>query len=327
MTMRADRAVSVDYARHDPALALVSLFRPICRGRRPGGLAIEHEHDGLRLKFNVWQALDTRDQSVLLAAIGLAGLLGTQNLHAGITHARGQQLWLDLEPTEQAEMDQAIVVRTTRYALLRAAGLDDHGRNYRLLEDCLERLSMVGCRARKDGYDWSMRLLSYAEAQDGRLHIALNPRFAQALSGQHVHVSLVERRQLSGDAAMLAHAWLSAWLRPGSSNCIRLDRLAEKIWGPPSSREATNRKRRERISKALETIATLRGWHIVRDGKGSSAKATISRPALLEHRTEVPIKRSRGTDQTVTNYRSNGHVSDCEKPLKAASRLAFTESA
>lgn len=325
MITRADRAVSVDYARHDPALALVSLFRPIYRGRRPGGLTIEHEHNGLRLKFNVWQALDTRDQSVLLATIGLAGVLGTQNLHAGIIHARGQQLWLDLEPAEQAIMDRAVVVRTTRYALLQVAGLDDKGRNYGLLEDCLERLSMVGCRARRDGYDWSMRLLSYAKAQDGKLHIALSPRFAQALSGQYVHVSLAERRQLSGEDAMLAHAWLSAWLRSGRSNTIRLDRLAEKIWGPSSNNEATNRKRRSRTSKALEAIAMLKGWHVVQDGRGSGTKATIRRPALLEQHAEVPTKQSQATDQTVTDCRPNSHVSDGKKTVEAASRLVFLE--
>ncbi|GJA79420.1 hypothetical protein KAM354_46560 [Aeromonas caviae] len=179
-------------------------------------------------------------------------------------------------------MDKAIVVKTTRYALMQAAGLDDKGRNYDLLEDCLERLSMVGCRARKDGYDWSMRLLSYAETPEGQIHIALNPRFAEALSGHHVHVSLMERRELHSDTAQLAHAWLSAWLRQGNSNSIRLDRLAEKVWGPPSKAAATNRKRRERIGKALDEISKLHGWNVKIEGRGVAAKATIKRPLLLE---------------------------------------------
>ena len=284
-TLVEHRGGDVDHARHDPALALVSLFRPVCRGRRPGGITIEHEHDGLRLKFNVWQALDSRDQSVLLGAVGLAGMLAavgeTNGLGAEVTHPRGQQLWLDLEPSESAVMDRAIVVKTTRYALLQAAGLDDKGRNYGLLEDCLERLSMVGCRARKDGYDWSMRLLSYAETPEGQIHIALNPRFTEALSGHHVHVSLTERRALHSDTAQLAHAWLSAWLRQGGSNSIRLDRLAEKVWGPPSKTASTNRSRRERIGKALGEISKLHGWIVKIEGRGASAKATIKRPLTL----------------------------------------------
>ena len=285
-TLVEHRGGDVDHARHDPALALVSLFRPVCRGRRPGGLTIEHEHNGLRLKFNIWQALDSRDQSVLLGAIGLAGMLAavgeTNGLGAEVEHPRGQQLWLDLKPEESAVMDKAIVVKTTRYALLQAAGMDDQGKNYDRLEDCLERLSMVGCRARKDGYDWSMRLLSYAETPEGQIHIALNPRFAEALSGHHVHVSLIERRELHSDTAQLTHAWLSAWLRQGNSNSIRLDRLAEKVWGPHSKAAATNRKRRERIGKALDEISKLHGWNVKIEGRGAAAKVTIKRPLLIE---------------------------------------------
>ncbi|WP_268915738.1 replication protein C, IncQ-type, partial [Aeromonas caviae] len=100
--------------------------------------------------------------------------------------------------------------------------------------------------------------------------------------GHHVHVSLMERRELHSDTAQLAHAWLSAWLRQGNSNSIRLDRLAEKVWGPPSKAAATNRKRRERIGKALDEISKLHGWNVKIEGRGVAAKATIKRPLLLE---------------------------------------------
>lgn len=273
----------VDHARQDPSLAMVSLFRPVCRGRRPGGFSIEHEHSGYKFKFNLWQALDSRDQSVLLGIIGLAGMLEfageTAMLHAQVEHPRGQSLWLALDAKASAESDSALVVKTTRYALLQAAGLDDKGRNYGLLENCLERLSMVGCRVRKDGYDWSMRFLSYIETPTGEIHVALNPRFAEAIAGHHVHVSLIERHSLHSDTAQLAHAWLSAWMRQGTSNGIRLDKLAEKVWGPPSKASATNRKRRERIGKALHEIQDLSGWKVQIQGRGGAAKAIIKRPA------------------------------------------------
>lgn len=279
-TLVKHRGGDVEFAKQDPALALVSLFRPVCRGKRPAGLSMLSEYDGLRLKFNVWQALDVRDQSVLLAAVGLAGMLGDElkELHAGITHPRGQQLWLDLKPSEAAVMDKAIVVKTTRYALLKAARMSDKGRNYRLLEDCLERLSMVGCRAKKDGYDWSMRLLSYAETPEGELHIALNPRFAEALAGQHVRVSLIERHSLEGEVSQILHAWLSAWIRPNKTNTIALDKLSEKIWGAPSANQSTMTTRRERITKALRELGTLDGWTVEITGRGMSAKTTIHRP-------------------------------------------------
>lgn len=289
-TLVEHRGGDVDHARHDPALAMAALFRPVCRGRRPGGQTIEYEYNGLHIKLNLWRTLDSRDQSVLLGIIGLAGMLATvgetAGLDADVEHPRGRQLWMDLEPTERAVTDRAIVVKTTRYALLQAAGLDDKGRNYGLLEECLERLSMVGCRVRKDGYDWSMRLLSYAKTPEGQIHIALNARFVEALSGSHyVYVSLIERRKLRSDIARLAHAWLSAWLRRGGSNSIRLDRLAEKVWGPPSKAAATNRKRRERIAKALDEISNLHGWNVKIEGRGAAAKATIKRPLVIDHRS------------------------------------------
>ena len=275
------RGKDVEHARHDPAIALVSLFRPICRGRRPGGLQLKTEHGGYELRFNVWQALDTRDQSVLLGAIGMAGI-EHQNLHSEVTGETGQQLWLDLEPGKQAQMDRALVVTTTRYALLQAAGIHDRGANYGLLENCLERLSMVGCRVKKDGYDWSMRLLSYAESPDGTIHIALNSRFAEAIAGHHIRVNLEERRTIHGDTAQVAHAWLSAWLRPGATNTISMDKLAEKVWGTEPVRPSTRSSRRDRLSKALYEIEKLRGWRIKVSGRGERAKATITRPRLIE---------------------------------------------
>lgn len=272
----------IDHARHDPATALASLFRPITKGRRPGGLEIESSFDGVRLRFAIWRALDTRDQSVLLAAIGMAGIEGL-DLGEDAPGTMGQQLWLDLKPAEKAKKDQAVAITTTRYALLKAAGITDQGKSYGLLEECLWRLSMVGCRASADGFDWSMQLLSYAKRPDGRLHIALNGRFAKALSGQSVRVSLDERRQLHGESAQIAHAWLSAWMRPGQCRRIRVDTLASRIWGKPGRSDATQRRRRSRTQSALEEIQARCGWKVQIDGRGKDAMAHIKRNSLIEN--------------------------------------------
>lgn len=278
-----DKQIEVEYARHDPALALVSLFRPIYDTKdRPGGLTIETSHDGLHLKFAIWQALDAHDQLVLLTAIGFAGISG-QDLYADTANVKAQQLWQSLEPMNQAEADRAIVVTTTRYRMLKAIGEGKGGKNYDSLEDCLERLSNVGCRARKEGYDWSMKLLSYSLSPDDTLHIALNSRFATALTGQYVHVSLHERQKLNKDPAKLAHAWLSAWLRPGRTQSISIDKLSEKVWGEASkSSDAAIRKRRQRIKEAIDEINLLKGWHIELTGKGKRCLAQVSRPNIIE---------------------------------------------
>ena len=275
----------VEYARHDPALALVSLFRPLYDTKdRPGGLSIETQHGGLHLKFAIWQALDARDQLVLLTAIGLAGISG-QELYADTQNGKGQQLWQNLEPSRQAEDDRAIVITTSRYRMLKAIGEGKGGKNYDSLEDCLERLSNVGCRARKEGYDWSMRLLSYSLSPDETLHIALNSRFAAALTGHYVHVSLHERQKLNKDPAKLAHAWLSAWLRPGRTQRISLDKLSEKVWGEATGNtDSAIRKRRQRIKEAIDEINNLNGWRIEVEGKGKRAIAQVFRPNVIEQK-------------------------------------------
>lgn len=287
---------NVVHAKHDPATALASLFRPITRGRRPGGLEITSKFAGMDLKFMVWKALDTRDQSVLLAVIGMAGIENAE-LTANASGQRGQQLWLDLNPQENAQSDRAIVVTTSIYNLVHAAGMSDNGQKYRMIdpktgeklnigeiEDCLTRLSMVGCVAEKEGYRWSMNLLSFAQAPDGRLNIALNSRFANAIGGQYVHVSLAERRELHhSEPAQLAHAWLSAWLKHGKTQSISLDKMAEKVWGAKSKNESTNTTRRARIKEALLDISQLSGWNLKIEGRGKKAIATIKRAALIEH--------------------------------------------
>jgi len=277
-------ATLAKFAKIDPSLAIASLFRPITRGRRPKAFEMTTENDGLRLRWRSFEHLDSRDQSVLYACAALALLEENGNLSADSNGPIGKQLWLDLEPSERAVKDNAVAYDTSYYKILEAAGMESSGKHhYDRLKAILDRLSDVSIRAQKDDYDWKMRLISYAAKPDGRVSIALNARMAAALAGQHVKVNLEERRTLgSNDTEHIAHGWLSAWLRPGKTAVIGVDKLALKIWGTESAKEATTRKRRERTVKALQQISSLAGWRVSIEGKGKAAKATISRPALIE---------------------------------------------
>lgn len=270
-----------DFSLHDPGLAIASIFRPVCRGRRPQGLNVSHAFNGLSLQFTCFEWLDVRDQSVLLGLCGLAGISSSEitALSAGQI---GQQLWLDLEPTQQAVIDKAVVITTSLYQVLDAARLKDNGSTgYDRLRDVLYRLSQVGCRARTaDGYDWSMRLLSYAARPDGGVSVALNGRFAAALAGQHIKTSLVERHSLPTEIAELLHCYLTAWVREGSTQRSGVDKLVVRIWGIESANEDTTRKRRERVREALEAVGNLAGWSVQIEGRGIAAIATVSRSKL-----------------------------------------------
>ena len=268
---------SPDFAMHDPGTALASVFRPVCRGRRPKGMDITQTFDGSSLRFVNYEALDVRDQSLLLACIGLAGI-SSVTLDKDASGPIGKQLWLNLEPEKDAVFDQAVVVHTSYYQLLASAGYKSDGKiEYEQLKESLFRLSATTVRAQKDGYDWSMKILSYS-ANDKTVRIALNGRFAAALAGQHVRVSLEERFSLKSEIAELVHCYLTTWVRPGEHQCTGLDRLVARIYGVESIDPATTRKRRERMRDALtDEIDGLPGWSVTFIGKGGTSQATIWR--------------------------------------------------
>ena len=276
------------YARVDPALAIASLFRPVTRGRRPRALELVTEHDGLTLTWRSFEYLDSRDQSVLYACVALASIEKGGALHAGAPGETGQQLWLDLDPEERAVQDSAVAFDTTYYRILAAAGFDDSAGSYRRLKDILSRLGDVTIRAQRDGYDWKMKLISYAARPDGRVSIAMNSRMAAALDGQHVNENLVERRQLHNDAAQIAHGRLCGWLRHGRAMTIGVDKLAAYLWGVETANPNTRRTRRNRTLKALASIRQLEGWQVSVEGTGAASKVTIRRARMIEN-TEDPV--------------------------------------
>jgi len=268
---------NVRYAKVDPATAVASLFRPVCRGRRPKGLKVVSKFDGFNVMFTCYEWLDTVDQSVLLATVALAGMAPatlTKHLQGPI----GKKLWKELHPEQAAEGGSSLVVTTTRYALLKAAGMSTSKRDYQRLDEILYRLSQVGCFVRKAGYSWSMNLLSFACEPDGTVHIALNERFARAIFGHYVMVSLEERRRLKSDAAKILHAWLSAITRPGSESlAMGLDALAVRIWGTGTKNKNTKHFRRKAVVKAIAEIEAL-GWKTERQGRGERHQVRLKRP-------------------------------------------------
>ncbi len=272
------------FARHDPAIALASLFRPVTKGRRPLGVIFESTHAGQSLKFKCMEGLDSRDQSVLLTLISMLGIEGG-TLNSESNGDAGKLLWSDLKPEGNATESNAVALTSTFYAVLNQLGWGVDGKSYQRLKDCIERLSDVRCHAKANGWQWSMQFLSYSMSDDGALNIALNSRFAAALSGQHIRISLDERKQLNGDVAMLIHAYLSAAINAGNRLQFMVDKLAVKIWGVETQNPATQRSRRSMLIKALEEVSKLHGWVVEFEGRGESTKATVKRPRVIEQKT------------------------------------------
>lgn len=268
----------IEFARQDPALSLVSMFNPKPKGEeRAGGLSYWIRHSDFDIQFAVWQALDSRDQSLLLAAVAMAYIE-----HEELRANDGGELWDKLEPLEEAQKDKAVVIETTRYKLMQAAGILDDAAAYERLEDSLFRLSNVTCRVFRNGHQWSMRFLSYGATKDGTIRLALNGRFAKALNKQYDRIDLCERRALKSEPAKIAHAWLSAWMKYGQCQDILLDTLTTHVWGEKSKNPNTQSSRRTRIKKALDKIDGLKAWGVDISGNGRRAKATITRSRMIE---------------------------------------------
>ncbi|UOA21612.1 plasmid replication protein RepQ (plasmid) [Sulfitobacter indolifex] len=274
---------TLSFAQHDPATAMASLFRPVARGRRPTGLEITATWGKVEIEFGVHTAVDTRDQTILLTVMALAA--GGPEISAASTGTIGQQLWLDLnEPGKVTFEGRSTVLETNLYTVLRESGLKLGGSAYDSVRKSLKRLSRIDLIVRDGDHgsrrEFSQRFLSYyMDEKSGRITIALNTRLAEALVGHHVRVNLDERSALSTDAALIAHAWLSAWIRPGRSSRISLDGLIGKVWGEGDVSPPTFRKRRERLRAALNEIRQLQGWTIIEDER---SVLQISRPALIE---------------------------------------------
>lgn len=216
--MTSTNNTKVNFARTDRATATASLFRPITRGKRPVGLKVIADYDETKLTFTSYEWLDSRDQTILLALIGMAGIESV-NITSDASGEIGKKLWAGLNPLNSALGDYGAVVETTLYKLLQASGMPDDTKTYTRVKEIIYRLSQVNCRAQSEGWEWSMRFLSYAFHDDGTLVVALNARFAQALTqgSTYARINLEERRQLDGDIAQLVHSWLNATVRAGNT--------------------------------------------------------------------------------------------------------------
>jgi hypothetical protein len=266
------------HARHDPAHCLApGLFRSLKKGdRKRLKLDVAYDFgDGQRIEFSGPEPLGADDLRILQGLIAMAGPGGLVLSPEPKTEA-GQQLRLFLEPKWEAVQQDALVVKGSYGALAREIGYANPD-DTRPIRECIERLWKVSIIAQKGRKRQGYRLLSEYASDDatGALHVALNPRIAQAIMGDrpHARIELAEVRQLGTDPARLMHQRLCGWIDPGKSGKAELDTLCAYVWPDDASAEAM-KKRRQAIRKALAELAGV-GWTVDEYAK---AKFEIRRP-------------------------------------------------
>lgn len=253
----------LDHIRHEPGHVLApGLFRSLKKGDyKRLKLDIAYEFGkGERLEFGGKEPLGAPELRVLQGLIAMAGPEGLLLSPEPKTES-GQQLRLLLETKFDAVQANALVAKGSFRALAKAIGYADI-ENTKSIQESIERLWGVSVIAQKGGKRMGFRLLaSYdSDEAEGRLHVALNPRIAQAIMGeaQHCRISLHEVRALKTDPARLVHQRLCGWIDMGKSGKTTIETLCAYVWFDEANPNAM-KQRRLSIRKAMDELRAL-GW-------------------------------------------------------------------
>ena len=251
-------------ARHDPALAIAGLFRPLqAKSERPR-LVVTKTFDGMELEWCAPEAPGIPEQTLLLTLLALAQQ-SSRRLASEPQTSIGRQLRVALAAEGELFAAETASIMTTLSELAQHCGYAQCGgstlERIRVMLRCLAEITVW---VRIDGYEASSRLLSVVMDSSGRARIALNTRLAMAAWGErYVSISLVERHALTTHTAQALHAYLSAVIRPGQCWSFHLDRLERAVWGECIG-GSSKRGRHKKLRTALQAIGEL-GWVIEQD--------------------------------------------------------------
>jgi hypothetical protein len=281
-----DNVASTRPVRVHPPLGLSPLFQPLPKGPRPP-LDVSYELGEQRvLRFSAREALGAQEQTTMLAILELAGEQYARMAHHSVINGEQAEgtavgLWHALHPEGGRGMARTLMLSCTWEELNRRCGVGSGGSEVRVRKTCLRRLCEVviweedrGRRVTQQSY-----LVAWLVGDDARVHLALNTRAASAFFGaQFGLVSLRERLELSGDTAMVLHAFLSTCIRPGRPLHIGVEALLRRLWPGPKAEvpEGTLRRRRADTVKAVAAVGRLADWQVTWSGGGRSM-ATIKR--------------------------------------------------
>lgn len=264
---------------HDAHIGLSALFRPLStKGPLPKlDVTYEPASGGVVLKFSGKDALGIPEQTLLLVLLELAQEHrhhGGGAILAADTEAHiARQLWDALYSTSKGKLPATLHFSTTWHELARRIGCEPGGTRQRLLQAQLRRLcECVVWERYPDSTEFQSYLVAMVRGDDKRVHIALNVRLADAISGgRYMPVSLTERLQLETAVARALHAHLSVWLRAGERQRVGIDTLAERLWPRKNSLtgnarcampDGTVRRHRSEVRSALREIGQLEQWRI-----------------------------------------------------------------
>jgi hypothetical protein len=263
---RADMQRTRQVARHEMALGLMSMFRPLPDGAQRREVRIEQKFAGGLVRV-MGVEMSQLEQSVFLSLLAIAadgGSLRTAldaGLLPGLPHPNAPK---DAKPEQNiAGGAQTIEIKTSLAELCRVAGLSDRpGSNTReSVRLAFQRLAAITVYAEGPNGDWGItHLASGAIGQGdeaGSVVARLNPRStAAALGGRsYAPISMLGYRALPTPTAKVLYAWLSAWFNGRSGErAIGLDALEAHVFGAVAKDRRRRSQRRAQIRRGLEAI-------------------------------------------------------------------------
>ena len=258
----------------------VGLFRSVKPGTRARPLEVVYETQDLRFRFLGPFLLGVDDMRVLQGIVAIASV---QNPRLKLTlDEAGDDRFKKIQRLLSRTMD----VHTTYDELCRTIGYDASGGSAdTTIRNALERLFAVSVsiqpRDRKNARTFEAghifeRLPSTEASQS--INVKLCPLLAFAVfggPGMFMRVDLFEARKLKTDITRLLHMHL-AWIGPGMSRTVGLDKLVQYVYGTEAVTAATQRQRKVRVKAGLQELARTLNWRVW----PNRDKYAISRPAM-----------------------------------------------
>lgn len=207
--------------------------------------------------------LGVEAETVLLALLYIAEQTGSSPAVDAVT-----EVPLLLDPGHDARTRNIGLISTTRYAVLKTAGMRDSQAYYARLDQYLRQLSQVWVyyHNRVSGWEGNDDFFRYRLQKDtDRLLVQFNWRLAGAVFGNYLkaYIDLNERHQLHTTGAKTLHRWLSAHLWPGKAGTLRLDTLSDHIWPEVARTPEAHRVRLHRLKHTiLPDLAQLPQWEV-----------------------------------------------------------------
>ena len=289
------------HARHDPGHCHASLFRSLQKGTRTKqGMDIKYKFGKESLRFVCFNLLGVEEMIFLQVFVALAGKDKRYiKLDGSAKTELGRSLATLLDPKEHAlVMTSLMIKKASFYMLLKESGYNPHmPKNIERLKESLVRLSNVTLFVDSKERFFSSNLLSHSiDKETKEVSIALNPLVTESIFGQrsYTRIDLSEVRALKTDPARLLHERLCAWIWPGETKKVQLDKLTAYIW-PDKATENTMRKRRYTARKALQEICSIgwKGWSVEESKTGI---CTISRAKVVLSKDEEEDENKKAED-------------------------------